>query len=94
MKHHPGEKNRQGGVEGVDGDYFEATDASGRDEPFGEGVHLFAESIGKLVSVKASSCLSVEIGACAEFAVEDNGLDNHCHVGEVEVAVGAFPQAD
>ena len=54
-----------------------------QDEPFGEGVHLFTETVGELM-----------IGACAEFTVEDNCLDNHCHVGEVEVAFGAFPQAD
>lgn len=62
---------------------MEAADSGGQDEPFGEGVHLFAEAVGEL-----------EIGASAEFAVEDNGLDNHCHVGEVEVAFRAFPQAD
>jgi len=61
----------------------EAANAGGQDEPFGEGVHLFAEAVAEL-----------RIGACAEFAVEDNGLDNHCHVGEVEVTFGAFPQAD
>lgn len=61
----------------------EAADASGQDEPFGEGVHLFTEAVGELGIV-----------ACAEFAVEDRGLDNHCHVGEVEVAFRAFPQAD
>ena len=65
------------------GDILEATDAGGQDEPFGEGVHLFAEAVGKL-----------RIRACVEFAVEDNGLDNHCHVGEVEVTFGAFPQTD
>jgi len=62
---------------------LEAADACSQDEPFGEGVHLFTETVGELGIV-----------SCAEFAVEDNGLDNHCHVGEVEVAFGAFPQAD
>lgn len=62
---------------------LEAADACSQDEPFGEGVHLFTETVGELM-----------IGACAEFTVEDNCLDNHCHVGEVDVAFGAFPQAD
>ena len=62
---------------------LEAADACSQDEPFGEGIHLFTETVGELGIV-----------SCAEFAVEDNGLDNHCHVGEVEVAFGAFPQAD
>jgi len=73
---------------------LETTDSGGQDEPFGEGVHLFADTVGNLAPVKPSPCFSVGIGASAEFSVEDDGLDNHCHVGEVEVTFGAFPQAD
>ena len=59
---------------------LEAADACSQDEPFGEGVHLFTETVGELV-----------IGACAEFTVEDNCLDNHCHVGEVEGGLRSVP---
>lgn len=64
-------------------DRSQPADAGSQDEAFGEGVHLFAEVVG-----------GVGIVACAEFAVEDDCLDNHCHVGEVEVTFGTFPQAD
>lgn len=46
------------------GDILEATDLGGQDEPFGEGVHLFAAKVSNLAPVKPPSCFGVTFALC------------------------------
>lgn len=71
-----------------------ATDAGSQDNPFTEGVQLFAVGAGGLAPVKSSRSFAVGLESCTEFAVENYGLHNHCHVGEIEMPFDVFPQTD